>query len=231
LSIDYFDIDIQDTVSTFGPSNTLTACYDNNDADACSRVRRNANGQLWLGVGHVIDTNINIGSLQTSGYDLNLSYAGIEMGRFGELNVNVTATLLDELVTNPGPGIEAYDCVGLFGDDCLAPTPEWRSHTRLGWETPWNVDLSLTWRYMDSVEEFRSNPAQIDFELDAESYFDLAANWAVTEKASILLGINNVLDEDPSINSNVGTTGNGNTYPQAYDALGRFIFLRGKIGF
>ena len=106
------------------------------------------NGQLWLGTGHVEDLNINIGSLQTSGYDLSVAYSGIEMGRFGELNVNVTATFLDELITEPGPGIEPYDCVGFFADDCLAPTPELRSHTRLGWESPWNVDLSLTWRYM-----------------------------------------------------------------------------------
>ncbi len=203
----------------------------NDDPDSCARINRNANGQLWLGTGHVEDLNINIGSLQTSGYDLSVAYGGIGLGRFGELNVNVTATFLDELITEPGPGIEPYDCAGLFADDCLAPTPELRSHTRLGWESPWNVDLSLTWRYMSSVEEFRSNPVQIDYELPDESYFDLSANWQVTEKASVLLGINNILDNDPAINSNVGTTGNGNTYPQAYDSLGRFIFLRGKIGF
>ena len=67
----------------------------------------------------------------------------------------------------------------------------------------------------------------IDYELGDQNYFDLAANWSVTEKASILLGINNVLDEDPPITSAVGTTGNGNTFPQTYDAMGRWIFLRG----
>jgi iron complex outermembrane receptor protein len=231
VSIDYFDIEIQDTVSTFGPSNSLTACYTNHDADSCARINRNANGQLWLGTGHVEDLNINIGSLETSGYDLSLTYSGMEMGRFGELNLNVTASYIDEFITEPGPGIEPYDCAGLFADDCEEPLPEFRSHTRLGWESPWNVDFSLTWRYLTSVEEFRSNPAQIDFELQDESYFDLSANWQVTEKASVLLGINNVLDNDPAINSNVGTDGNGNTYPQVYDAMGRFIFLRGKVGF
>jgi outer membrane receptor protein involved in Fe transport len=53
----------------------------------------------------------------------------------------------------------------------------------------------------------------------------------VTEKASVLLGINNVLDKDPPISSAVGTTGNGNTFPQTYDALGRWIFMRGQIAF
>ena len=35
--------------------------------------------------------------------------------------------------------------------------------------------------------------------LPAEDYFDLAANWAITEKAGVTLGINNVLDDNPSI--------------------------------
>jgi hypothetical protein len=49
----------------------------------------------------------------------------------------------------------------------------------------------------------------------------------VTDQANVRLGINNVLDNDPSINASVGTTGNGNTYPQVYDALGR-LHLRGR---
>ncbi len=47
----------------------------------------------------------------------------------------------------------------------------------------------------------------------------------------MLIGINNILDKDPPISSSVGTTGNGNTYPQLYDALGRFVFIRGKVSF
>jgi outer membrane receptor protein involved in Fe transport len=73
--------------------------------------------------------------------------------------------------------------------------------------------------------------ARIDDKLAAESYFDLAANWAVTEKASVTLGINNVLDDNPSISATVGTTGNGNTFPQTYDALGRYVFLRARMSF
>ena len=99
------------------------------------------------------------------------------------------------------------------------------------WQTPWDLDLSFTWRYYGEVEGFGFDPARIDFELAAESYFDLAANWAVTEKASVTLGINNVLDDNPSLSATVGTTGNGNTYPQTYDALGRYVFLRARVGF
>ena len=43
--------------------------------------------------------------------------------------------------------------------------------------------------------------------------------------------MNNILDTDPDINGSVGTTGNGNTYPQTYDALGRYLFARVRVKF
>ncbi|MEX0735791.1 MAG: hypothetical protein WD051_14335, partial [Steroidobacteraceae bacterium] len=72
---------------------------------------------------------------------------------------------------------------------------------------------------------------RLDHILSAENYFDLAANWAVTEKANVTLGINNVLDDNPSLSGAVGTTGNGNTFPQTYDAMGRYVFLRATVDF
>ncbi len=102
MSIDYFDIEITDTISTFGADNTLNACYFQGDAESCARINRDANGNLWRGDGFVEDLNVNIGSLQTSGIDLNLNYSGLEMGTFGSLNFNLTGTYLDELVTVPG---------------------------------------------------------------------------------------------------------------------------------
>jgi outer membrane receptor protein involved in Fe transport len=116
------------------------------------------------------------------------------------------------------------------------PTAEWRHRFRTSWTTPWDVDLSLTWRYYGSTVGLTAAnvplPAnRIDRELPAENYFDLAANWSVTDKAQVTLGINNVLDDNPTLSASVGTTGNGNTFPQTYDALGRYVFVRARVGF
>jgi iron complex outermembrane recepter protein len=230
VSIDYFDIEIEELISTFGAENTLDACYLNNDPDACARISRNPNGQLWLGDGNVDDLNINVGGLQTSGVDLNLNYTGWDIGSWGSLSVNLTATHLIEIITDLGtPGAVPFDCAGLFAGNCVsslttAVNPEWRSRLRFGWETPWNVDLALTHRYISAVDQQGAAANRIDRHLGAESYFDLFGSWNVSDMAQVRLGINNVLDNDPSINASVGTTGNGNTYPQVYDALGRYIF-------
>jgi outer membrane receptor protein involved in Fe transport len=248
VTVDYFDISIEDVISTFGANNTWTACYGNNDPAACSRIHRTpATGQLWTnGSGFVEDFNANLGELSTSGYDINLNYTGLEIGRFGSLAFNLTGTYLMDLVTLPAPGIdlhpnpnterETYDCVGFYSTVCGTPKPQWRHRFRTSWQTPWDVDLSATWRHYSGVtglagpnSEIPDN--QLDHELAAQDYFDLAANWAITEKASVSLGVNNVMDDNPSISGAVGTTGNGNTFPQTYDALGRYVFVRATVDF
>jgi outer membrane receptor protein involved in Fe transport len=98
------------------------------------------------------------------------------------------------------------------------------------------VDLSLTWRHYGEVEGLAAAntplPAnRIDRSFSAENYFDLSGSWAITKKASLVMGVNNVLDDNPQINASVGTTGNGNTYPQTYDALGRYVFARASYKF
>jgi outer membrane receptor protein involved in Fe transport len=99
---------------------------------------------------------------------------------------------------------------------------------------PWNVDVSLQWRYFDAVtiDNADSNPLisgpynDVDKELDSQNYFDLAASWTFLEKYTVRGGINNITDEDPPLSAQVGAGfGNGNTYPQVYDAFGRYIFM------
>jgi iron complex outermembrane recepter protein len=236
LSVDYFDIEVEGLVATFGAENTLDACYNNGDAAACGRIRRNANGQLWVGDGNVIDTNINIGSLQTSGIDILANYSKLEIGNAGSLSFNLISTYLKELITNPGPGIDPYDCAGFFGSNCVTggpgtPAPKWRHQARIGWQTPWNLDVSLTGRHYSKAELFNGAANRIDRVLSAETYVDLFGSYQVTDKAQVRLGVNNVLDNDPSLSASVGTTGNGNTYPQVYDALGRFIFAGVTVKF
>jgi len=252
ITVDYFDISIEDTIAVFGANNIWTACYGAEDPTACSLIHRNpGTGQLWVGAGNVEDTNVNIGSMKTTGYDINIGYTGVEMGRFGSLAFNLTGTYLDKLSVQPVPGLDlesdpnvfrdSYDCTGYYSTVCsqngIGPiNPQWRHRFRTSWQTPWDVDLSLTWRHYGGVTGLAGAntempKGQLDKELPAEDYFDLAANWAITEKASVSLGINNVLDDNPSISGAVGTNGNGNTFPQSWDALGRYVFVRATVDF
>jgi outer membrane receptor protein involved in Fe transport len=225
LTVDYFNINITNTISTFGSINTLSACYDNNNADACARIHRDPSGSLWFGSGYVKDLNLNIGGLKTSGIDFVLNYNNIGLGAAGRLGLNITSTNLRTLVTDPGGGFAPYDCKGQFTGQCGTPNPAWRHHARLNWHTPvQGLEGALTVRYLSAVEN-NFQTLGLDQTWKAQTYFDLSGSWAISEKASIRGGINNVLDKDPPVSPNVGTTGNGNTFPQTYDALGRYLFL------
>ena len=70
-----------------------------------------------------------------------------------------------------------------------------------------------------------------DAKIKAYNYFDLATSWTIRSGVQLHAGVNNILDKDPPLveSNTLGIAGapfgNGNTYPQVYDALGRFIFV------
>lgn len=240
LSVDYYNIKVENLVGTVGTQNTLDACYGGNNAVACSLiVRDGATGALWLNDGNVIDTNVNIGGVQTSGVDINANY-GVDLedwgaGAYGSLAFSFVGTWLESLETDTGLGFSnsVYDCTGFFLNQCGVPNPEWRHRARVTWVSPWNLDLSATWRHFSEVElaslgadgSLNNSPARIDKFLDAMNYLDIAGTWQLRDNITLRAGVNNVLDSDPPLSYSVGTVGNNNTFPQLYDAMGRYMFF------
>jgi iron complex outermembrane receptor protein len=239
LSVDYFQIEIEQLISNLGALNILDACYNNGNAFACSQIQRDAGtGALWLAAGNVVDTNVNIGGLSTSGVDITANYAVAlsdwGMPDYGSLAFGFTGTWLSEYETNTGLGgvNGIYDCVGYHSNQCGPAQPEWRHRARVSWESPWNFDVTGTWRYYGDVEvavlaggTLNNGGTRIDRYFDAENYFDLAATWQVRDTTRLRAGVNNILDNDPPLTPSAGTGGNGNTYPQLYDAMGRYLFF------
>lgn len=233
LSLDYYNIEVTNLISTIGADITLDACYQDNDAASCARINRSPLGQLWVGGGFVEDIGTNIGGLTASGVDVVSSYRfdldAVGLTDLGGMSINFVGSWLEAYEIDPGLGLSTIDCVGFYA--CAGgrtPRPEWRHRARATWETPWDASVSLTWRYTGEVE---FGATRIDNVLEAENYFDVAGNWEVKDGVKLRAGVNNVLDNDPPLSRSVGTTGNGNTYPQTYDALGRYIFMGVTLDF
>ena len=152
----------------------------------------------------------------TIGFDINADY-GFDIGRFGDLNFRLVGTYVDVWELQELPGAPIVNCVGVYVSlDCDRPRPEWASNLRSTWTTPLDISVSLLWRYVGELKD----ESGFDNQIGSMSYLDLFGNWEINEMASIRLGINNLLDEDPPFAS----FGSGNTIPEAYDALGRYIF-------
>ena len=207
----------------------------------CNLVARDpATGALWLPGSSVTATLQNLVQYNTNGIDVSVGYTG-RMGAMGGYGILFNGSYLAKSQTEPFPGLGTYDCAGYYGGTaCQNPNPKWRHKMRGTWATPWNLDLALTWRHIDSVDYIGTNPSPLlnlgpggtpatDATMAARDYFDLAGAWQINKTFSLRGGINNIFDQDPPIVGNVatgpGSTGNGNTFPQTYDALGRLIFL------
>jgi outer membrane receptor protein involved in Fe transport len=237
VTVDYFSFTVKDAISTLDPTTTLQQCLDNGNPTVCSLIHRDARGSLWLGNANIEATNKNLSQLKTEGIDFGVDYRFNLQGN-GRVDLTLLGTALLKFETEEAPGFGSYDCAGYYGTTCGSPAPKWRHKIRTTWTTPWDLGLSLTWRYFGAVDyEITSdNPlltgtaaartnaaAQASF--SAQNYFDLAGSYQVNKNVTVRMAINNLFDKDPPIGSVGAPFGNGNTYPGVYDALGRRIAL------
>jgi outer membrane receptor protein involved in Fe transport len=273
LTVDAFDIRIDNLISTLGFQTVLANCIASGDPFFCGFVHRNPNnGRLWGGnTGYVETQNLNIGGLKTRGLDLNATYSR-RLGGVGTLNASYVATILDKLEIDTGvtpltpinsSGNGKFDCAGFYGNTCGsflsgAPNPKYRHKFRLGFTLPDGLGISGQWRYFSSVKN-DANGTDCDLgtniqvptphcgtvptdpgyrpanaKIPSQSYFDLALTARVSDRFNFRVGANNIFDKEPPIvGAEVSNApfGNGNTFPQVYDALGRFLFAGVTVDF
>ncbi|MCR5872988.1 TonB-dependent receptor [Phenylobacterium sp. J426] len=257
LSVDWFNISLKDRIGQIGQDVTLERCLETGDQFFCGLIQRApGTGSLWLSQnGYIVDTTFNTGKLEVEGIDVEANYRfdfgdfGMTsaLDQFGGLSFNFQGSYLDKYAVTTLPGDEPYDCAGYYGGVCTssgtpasAPMPEWRHKLRTTWRTPWDFELSTTWRYVSSVKSdrfvFADTPPQQwrDDKLTDKNYFDIAGTWAVRENVTFRFGVNNVFDNEPPLVSQSNCPAgpcNGNTYPQTYDALGRYLFVGVRADF
>jgi iron complex outermembrane receptor protein len=238
LTVDWFDIKLENAIGTIGADTILTQCIATADPFFCSKIHRDAPGTLWLTPnGYTLDTNTNVGGLSTRGVDVNASYTQ-PLGGLGSLAFSFVGTWLDKLVANPLGDI-TYDCASFFGAQCGTPSPEWRHKLRVSYTHPTGIGLSAQWRYFSAVDnETTSSDADLagttapgNAHFGSQSYIDLVMTARIGDHYSLRLGANNILDRIPPIAVTPAPFGNGNTYPQVYDSLGRYIFAGVTLDF
>ena len=238
LTADYFDIKIKNLIGAPGFAATFDACFAG-DASACARIQRApGSGSLWLTPnGFVVLTNQNfVGTgLLTKGWDFSGSYSR-RIGSLGTLSASFVGTLLDKLQAPP-----ASNGVGTYAGG--TPTPKWRHKARLSFTLPIGIGISGQWRHFSSVScdpaiesgcGTVANPIPVHLRLNAANFFDLTVTAKVTSKFNLRLGANNVFDSEPPVAGGQvipAGFGNGNTYPQVYDAMGRFLFAGVTVDF
>ena len=231
-----------------GAIDVFNQCFGG-DAASCALVHRApGTGSLWLGnQGFVILTNQNFKGLglYTKGIDVSGAY-NRRIGGMGTLNASFVGTYLMKLATPGATG----NAVGRFSGS--TPSPKWRHKLRLGFTLPDGLGISGQWRHFSAVHcraIIGGLPADAgcqakfhgviyqrpgNLQLNQANFFDLALTARVTQKFNLRIGANNILDTAPPVAGGEvipAGFGNGNTYPQVYDSLGRYIFAGVTLDF
>ncbi len=216
VSLDFYDLQIDEAVQGRNPGEVLTACVETLDPFFCDLIERAASGQVNL-----IDNQLqNIGGIEASGADL--SFGWVSGGAWG---VAFSATYLDdytELTKNPDGSLSVFDRTGTITDETFQRAfAEWRALTRVDWRRDrWSA--GLTFRWTDSMIQDSGDT------LDSILYTDLLVSYDLPfggESTRLSVGVNNLLDEDPSVCTACGVVG----MSPFHDLPGVFGFVRLEI--
>lgn len=244
-TIDWFDIRLKGAIASIGGDLIVNTCLATGDPLFCSRIHRDAGGTLWETLdGFVDDRNANVGSYRVNGIDVGATYTQ-RLGRLGSANFEFTGTWTHRFTIVPGGLAPSFDCAGVYGQVCGFATPRWRHNLRGTWDLRNGVSFSLLWRHVSPIpvdaaiaeELFGVEYNPIAAKIPAQDYFDATVTYRVGDRYSLRMGVRNLFDREPAIvaGGQFGACGpplcNGNTFPQLYDPLGRFIFAGATINF
>jgi iron complex outermembrane receptor protein len=231
-TLDYFDIRIEDTISSIDGAVIFGQCIDTGDPSFCSLITRDPlTGTLWLGQGNVTAINQNIGKTRVSGVDAALNYR-LALPRGHVIAFDAIGTWLRRQSVEVFRGAQSTECAGMVFSLCGSlPLPEWRHRLRMTWKPQADLELAGTWRYVGSTTY--APATKVTGGLPSVSYFDVAVSWNATPRLTVRGGINNVADRDPpvAVGGDISGRVNGNSFAQVYDVLGRHVFVSATLRF
>ena len=229
VSLDYFNIKVENGVSRAGYANILSRCYDDpqfrSGGGFCRLVNaRNPSSNALT----VNDSFVNLATDSVRGVDFSARYTN-NVG-IGKLRVNVNVTTYNSQANR------------LFAQDALDEVngtinnPKYSGNLDVNYEfNNWRVFYGVDWiGSMSSYEYNGQDPATSTFKLNVPNYYRQtlalgykAAKWDVT------LGVKNLADVKPpviSAQAGYNRVGNAPLY-SGYDYFGRTVYLNASKSF
>lgn len=228
-SIDWYQIEIEDAISSITAETFMDRCYDpafnpNFELDNfyCNLFERNAsNGEVI----NAAETLQNLAAINTSGVDVQIDWAA-DLGP-GRLGINWVVAWLDKYEEQEIPGDVFTQYGGTIGTSIATAWPDWKWTFNLNYALG-PLGLNARWRYVDGMTD-EGTPT---FQVGSYSYFDLGANYSfdygLLKGVGLRAGVTNLFDKDPAIYPSYVQS---NTDPSTYDVLGRRYFMAVSYSF
>jgi iron complex outermembrane receptor protein len=235
LTLDYWNIELVNAISTVGENLILESCAASGlYCDQITRFGPDA-GALYGNSIDIDNRNTNVGGIDSSGFDFNARYAFDT--ELGQVRLNFDTTFYDtyDKTLADGSVVEhAGKFIRLGGDGNF---PEWKINLSAGlYGDNWTANYVV--RYIDSVEEtigtvaadkvatvfsgFRtelldSGRFAVNRDVESQTVHDVRFTYYY-EQYSVSLGITNLFDVDPPF---ADTGFNDNTDPRTYATINR----------
>jgi outer membrane receptor protein involved in Fe transport len=192
LTVDYWDITIEDAISSVDAGDILDGCIDSSNypaLDFCNAFTRRADG----GLNFLESGQINFARLEASGYDFAINY-GFDIGANG-FGVSLVGSHQEKLNRFFNP----LDSADVNPDLEEVQLPELSGNLTVSWDRgPWRAALRSTYQsrqFATGIQDFDDlGPAGF---FDEVYIFDANMNYEFSDAMSFYGGINNIADEEP----------------------------------
>ena len=250
LNLDYYKIELENTIQPLSGQAIMTGCYVSGDVGDCSRIVRGPAGAITI----LNDSIANVGVTRTDGFDLGGSY-DFTVGSIGEFRAALDATYIrnyEQILPNPSGGAIVTQLAGVERGGTVFPfgVPHWKARTSLQWtQGNWRAEWDM--RYISALIEpcsdsFDGSPLSLT-NLGLCSNPNLANNGLSTNhlgqtiyhdaqvsynfdptKMTFTFGIRNLFNKEPPSS----TQQQLNSFdPTLYDVPGRFFYFRVGVKF
>jgi iron complex outermembrane receptor protein len=227
LALDYFNIDLEDTISQGIPAATILSDLGRYG----SLVRRGPpQGALPGPIVDIDQTNLTLGETKLAGVDVDLRMASPATA-YGRFSFGLNGTYLSKYDTqNPdGSFSSALDTANNSTGGVIV---RWRHYATVGWSGG-NLSVTLAQsfqkKYNDLPGTFEdpSDPAFVPRKVGSYEIYHLHIVYTGIKNTTIGFGVKNLFDKDPPYTNAGGQTSFQAGYDPTYvDPRGRFTYAR-----
>ncbi|HKU53900.1 MAG TPA: TonB-dependent receptor [Rhizomicrobium sp.] len=218
-SVDYFSIDMGNALSTFAIQDVVNNCAAGSAIFCAAITRSPTTGQIT----RVQSSTFNAASLNVSGVDLEASYTLPLQDIFDDWDATFTVSSLTsyaEHIQTTVNGITQENAGFLTGGNSL---PHWRSTTTFTYnEGPLTARMVMYYIGPALYGPTTYRPTDINiYHYSGKTYFDLSAQYDLTDRFELYGKINNALNQNPPFIADNATLKALADTSQIYDRIGR----------
>ncbi|QYK02647.1 TonB-dependent receptor [Shewanella psychrotolerans] len=227
FTVDYYDIEITNTITSVDDNYVANKCLDANGSLINTGTALCQASNIAIdGTGRIsFDNGLqNIGQTNTAGYDINVAYAFEGAGL--DWNLGLDTSILEEYEEFDQDGVP-IDYRGFITGGAGAYAKLKTNFNLTASGDSWSATYEA--RYIDGMDSLAcENKKCYAPSVDSIIYHDISATYDVTSNVRLSGGVNNLLDEEPPYYSG---NNDSNTDPYTYDVLGRYFFVRASVKF